>query len=175
MVVDAITEHMSLVPEGEWELLEQTGMSKFWTVAVKGSNSLAGRRVRKVLSSLKQDDGQWKKVWAETPKGKVQVFMGPDKSKKTVQTEMATKKMVDILCKAKPDLAKSFTSHKAQGIIFHDWEDLALVEVEDAKSPPRVAWQKEFAKTLGLDTDELAEKFSAACQRRKPRKEMWCS
>eukprot|EP00973_Karenia_brevis_P026488 3655552-Karenia_brevis.AAC.1 len=73
------------------------GISRDWAVklvGVGGSGSTAGR-AKKVMQALREDDGEWGKMYAEMLTGATtQMFVSPDKSPKQRKTEIASKRLL---------------------------------------------------------------------------------
>ena len=137
--------------------LRGDGISRFFSMQFKGTPNLASEKVSRVLRSL-HVDGEWKKVLVADPTDHlVQIFMGPDKSKKQEKVEMSVKRLGGILTRAKvPDIF----ARRRDGVVLSKWQPLARVQVcgpQDIK----LLWDRELVSQLGIDTNKITEEFNA--------------
>eukprot|EP00973_Karenia_brevis_P019812 2716235-Karenia_brevis.AAC.1 len=66
-----------------------------------------------------------------------------------------------------------FFVDKYQGVVSHNWEDLAKLEVVNAEDLPLIYWDNEFVTKYGIDKERVAQEFSASLSRSSARDARW--
>ena len=113
-------------------------LGRVFDVRMCGDPGLAARRAGKFLSSLRGPDGSWRDTSVPLPGGgQTRVFVGPDKSRRQVQLEVAGKRALAACKEVLP--TRPWFLRRRDGVLSADWVPLAKVEV-DEHSPPRLKW-----------------------------------
>ena len=134
-------------------------VGQYFTFQFLGAPNLARDRARKVLQSLRQEDGSWDRFLVKNPEGSlVQVFLGPDKSPKQVKTEILSKKLAAII------EAKGFNevhANRRQGQVCVSWRPLCMVEITGRESAD-ILWDTEYAVQIKIDRASVHNAFQTA-------------
>ena len=139
-------------------------ISRFFTIQFKGTANIASVRTSQVLDSLKSDEG-WKRVLVPAPDQKsIQLYLGPDKSPKRVQTEIMSKKLFEVLDKLG---VGDLHLQRRTGQIYADWKPLAMVEVV-SKEQCNLLWDADLREELKINKDDVLEKFKCPNRRLVP-------
>ena len=140
---------------------------KFFIVTFLGSVNLAGERVERTLSTVKDDEGKWESVFVDdNEEGQIQIYLGRDKSDRMRATEIATKKLPEILVELHG--SKDFFPKKFDGEVHSDWRPLAKVDVV-SKSECKLLWETSYADELGIERAKVADLFKARNSRASAR------
>ena len=147
-------------------------VDKWFVVQFKGAPDISSRHVRTILDSIKLEDGKWVRVMAsEDGKKEVQIFLGPDKSKKQIRTEVLTKKLVRIF---ESQGVKDIDANRWKGQVMVSWQPIALVQVL-SKDEAELLFDAEYCKTLKIDKDAIRSLFMAETPTRSPLTTQWSS
>ena len=119
---------------------------------------MAQRRVRKVLDSQRRADGTWDEVVVASPLGAaLRVYLGPDKSLKTIRTEQASKRLrraVECVC-----AGRRVDVVRRTGAVCIDWVQAAKIEVR-SESETVVLWNPVAVRDFKMDKDQIMQQFN---------------
>ena len=142
--------------------LEGPMVGKSFTIKFNGEPGRAGICARKALSRMRSSNGTWRSLVASTHgHGDCKVFVNEDKSKKTIETEMATKKIARITKTLVPKL--QIHEVRRDGIIASDWIPFIKI-VAEIEGDPQLLWHTESVSRLGINSQAIEEQFWAECR-----------
>ena len=154
--------------------------SKAYTIKFTGPTGTAKQRVQKVLASQRRADGTWNEysVKVRDPSDDsgdgrlklVRLSIGEDKSSKQIATEIAGKKLRDILSEVYP--AKQFYLSKADGKISSNWINIAMVVPQPDKSVT-IDWQVNSPLYSSINVEDVAVRFRLANGSAAATQEVW--
>ena len=138
--------------------LKGKAIDRWFVASFKGTPDISQRNVRSTLDSLRNEDGHWERVLVDDvsldSQGRplqVQIFLGPDKSKKQVKTEVLTKKLGGILF----DLGiKDIDTRRFKGEVLASWQPLAMVQVNGPQET-EILWDAVYRDSLGIDKERV--------------------
>ena len=113
------------------------------------------------LDSLRDEEGNWESVLvndiARDNKGaplQVQIFPGPDKSKKQIQTEVLTKRLGGIL--SKEFGIQDIDTRRYKGEVLASWQPLAMVQV-NGPMETEILWDAVFRDSLNINKERVKD------------------
>jgi hypothetical protein len=148
-------------PKGSYEVRGGV-LAKRFTVAFKGTNGLAARKVKKALGSL-FSDGVWPSLSAtRTDKAVEAIYGSADKFLSTIALERATKALTRAFEEAYTQF--EFFSFKKDSAVALEWHYLAVLACNDSTREITGPWDKElcsskastFSKSNHSDQDQQA-------------------
>ena len=157
-----------------WELLgEADKPSKHFAIRFKGGGKAGQRGAERALSLLRSDDG-WEQLWSRDCGGRdVQIFAGPDKSRRQVRLEVATKKHTQTCADSFPD--KTWRSNRAAGIVKCNGLEVVSLCVANQHMPPAYKYKYANLKEVGVRREELEAIFSSLEKSRDSTDDdQWC-
>ena len=111
---------------------------------------------------MRRGDGTWRSLEADgAGDRKVPVSVGPDKSRKTIATEIALKRIKGALETANPTM-RFWVDRSAQTITSR-WQPVLRVEA-DPVEPPTITWCTSGLANLGLSRETLEPVAEGAVQ-----------
>eukprot|EP00973_Karenia_brevis_P071179 9889189-Karenia_brevis.AAC.1 len=126
--------------EGTWEVLGESESSRSFVVEFKGNETTAARRCEKFLGSLRKSKTEWHTLTASSTEGESKTLaIGPDKSKRQVRTELAGKRLIQILKSQTPNekyFMQKFGGSESYVLIQNAWQDVARIEATEEAEPP---------------------------------------
>eukprot|EP00973_Karenia_brevis_P003088 425008-Karenia_brevis.AAC.1 len=152
-------------------------VAKTFTVHFQGNTGRAARLARKALGLQRQADGSWVEHKVVSTLGEaVKVFFNPDKSPKQRRVEAASKRLLAVLKENAPSdfNPNGLTVRRKEGIIQHQWQDLAKVVVDKRDDPTQLLFSQRFA-TLGYNKQGIIDKFSNYSLSGSSEGTVWCS
>jgi hypothetical protein len=133
-------------------------LGRRFTIKFKAEPHLAARRARKASLALRTVDGTWREFTVATPAGEAtRIFISEDKSAKTTQLEMATKRLHKAI--SEYSTAKAHMVKK-DGVVTIDWVPIAKVEVSSGE-PAQVLWHPQAIEKHNIDKEKVLERFAA--------------
>lgn len=104
-------------------------VSTKWTMQFKGETRKAARRADTFMEQLRGPGG-WKDVTVQLPSGGTErIYISPDKSLKTVRTEIHTKKLKDILTRLY--LEHAFYPQRRDGVVAARYKPVVKLDVRE--------------------------------------------
>ena len=141
--------------------IDHNPLSSQHVLRFKVEAATAARYVTQLLAAQRLDKFTWKRHECKSAEGKpVDFFINPDKSAKTVRTEIQTKKLQAILKSAHDGRAFECRS-RAAGVITTGWRQLVKVDVIDEHSTI-LRWNLTVLATTPIDKSAIANDFIAA-------------
>jgi len=139
--------------------------SKSYSVRVEGSAQVASKWVRKVLDNQRLETSLWRKYYGNSLEKDSDnkcvtklLFLNPDKNSKQVKSEMATRKLVQILTTSQS--GKKFYASREDHIVSVGFKALARV-VAYSQFDIRVQWNMELARSEGVNRGEIMSAFES--------------
>ena len=136
-------------------------LSQSWTLQFHGdqgstaaaSLAAATKRCRSAMSALRLSSSSWLELWAFTPNEEwAQLFVSPDKSPSRRATEVATKKLAEIVSPLVPTGAGEVKTMKPEGVIFINWVPLVKV-IPLPSGIVNLEWNNPLVGHLNLDKE----------------------
>ena len=135
------------------------GISKFWTIEFNGEQGLGMRRAKKALQCLRTQDGSYDELFVTTPnKHRVRAYTSADRSPKTIQLEIHTKRLLGAAKAAHPQA--QWHCLKRDGVVTIAWQQAIRIVVNQDKSY-EIKWNNKVATEQNLDKDKITEAFVA--------------
>ena len=117
-----------------------------------GEESLAARRAKQLLDSLKLGGGKYKDQLVRSPDNvNIQYYLNPDKPPCQVRKEILGKELLEIFKTAKPDA--TFTLQRVEAKIWANKKPICTVKVL-SENEARLSWEE--SRRIGLHI-ELAQ------------------
>jgi hypothetical protein len=122
----------------------------------------SAQRVRKVLMAQRIGAREWRQYTVQTYDAGLQPMrVNPDKNSKTISTEIAAKKLLEVLATQAPS-KKFFASRDVRGEIQHQWVECLKLDLT-SRTCARILWKGEGSKqspsSLGLDKSAVESAF----------------
>ena len=129
--LDILLEACKLKKEEVEIIGSDNTLSRRWSVSfarkIKGTHTLAARRVANVMGSLRGDDGQWREMEVRTPKGgKARLFVNRDQNPQQGAVERHTK-FARAAVEEVVGVDSSVTMQKRDGTVAIDWHPVVRV------------------------------------------------
>ena len=127
-------------------------------VRFRGEESLAARRAKQLLDSLKLGGGKYKDQLVDSPdKVKIQYYLNPDKPPCQVRKEILGKELFEILKTAKPDA--TFTLQRVEAKIWANKKPICTVKVL-SENEARLSWEESRRVGLNIDLAQVEPAFA---------------
>ena len=123
-----------------------------------GEESLAARRAKQLLDSLKLGGGKYKDQLVGSPDNvKIQYYLNPDKPPCQVRKEILGKELFEILKTAKPDA--TFTLQRVEAKIWANKKPICTVKVL-SENEARLSWEESRRVGLNIDLAQVEPAFA---------------
>ena len=155
----------------QWQLLGDDKPSKHWAIRFPNGGS---RATEKALDLLKDEKGQWQPLYALDHEGhQVRIFAGPDKSRKQIRLEVATKNVVRELDGA--IAGKVWHGIRSKGIVQCDGVDVMQLDVAQQRQDPAMLWKHKNLQKVSVDKEAIAAVARRSFHGRASDEDEWCS
>ena len=142
------------------------GLGKNFRLKFEGETNQAGRRVKKLLASLRQSNGKWEEITIDTPSGdKEKLYLGPDRSANDMSCAFRAK----LLGEAISELNQGMDVHtnRRSGVVSSNWKTLASLRVQSGYEA--IEWEADIAAANAVDTTKVEALFAEKLQARQKR------
>ena len=152
----------NMVPGTDFDYVgDASVLSNDWVIAFRGLEGVAAKKAQSCLRRLKLGVNSYEEFWAETPTGSwVQVFVGGDKSAKQVTTEVASKRMKEIVA-GQISQGESVTAARREGVVCLDQIPLVII-LPQANGDTHCKWNEPLLTKAKLDKARLIACFEEA-------------
>ena len=166
VVQDAIASTLSEAAAGENWAFEGPEVGQRFVVRFSGAGGLGAQRCAKFLQSLKKANNEYARFYVSVAGSSqnVEMFMGADKSAKTIRTEVCTKKLKQAVEALHPTLAGRTHANRRDGRVSVDWVPLARITVPTKEATPVITWNHAVCALHGIETVAAKNKFLDLCE-----------
>ena len=150
--------------------IEGEQLGKFYALRFTGEPNRAGRRLNKIMDSLRGPAGDWREIEASTPTGKnVKVYVNRDRNPRQVKEETLGKRLQKAVLQQLERKGTSMHTYfkKRDNTLFVNWEPVAKLVVEGPEVFT-VRWNLSAAEPLQLDRDAIVASLDNARESANP-------
>ena len=163
---EAIASALSEAAAGENWKVEGPEVGQRFVVRFSGAGALAAQRCAKFLQSLRKANNEFARFYVSVAGSSqnVEIFLGADKSAKTIRTEMCTKKLKQAIEVLHPTLSGRTQANRRDGRVSIDWVPLARISVPTKEAIPVIVWNHAVCALHGIETVAAKNKFLDLCE-----------
>ena len=152
-----VEQEMGLTPAAYEVVAEE--LSKYFVVKFKGAAGLGEARAKKFLQ-LQRVGADWRRLSAKDERNQDQpLFIDGDKSRRMVKTELITKRLAASL---NARIKQQFFGRRSQGKVFHAWQPVARVLVQENAEDFTIEWNPAKVTELGIPREAITQEVRAA-------------
>ena len=136
-------------------------LGRYFSIKFEGDHGTDLRRLQQAFGSLRSRTGEWRKFAVDGPNDtKINLFIGKDKSKAQVRSEIGVKRLFEVVQQALPLEPSAVHLLRRDKQVAYKWQPMVRLDLDGDAF--QLKWNGPVATAAGVDRAAFEASFRAA-------------
>ena len=158
-VLDAWLEEAAI--DKQFYKIQGDTLGRYFSIKFEGDHGTDLRRLQQAFGTLRSRTGEWRKFAVDGPSGsKINLFIGKDKSKAQVRSEIGVKRLFEVVQQALPLEPSAVHLLRRDKQVAYKWQPMVRLDMDGDAF--KLKWNGPVVTAAGVDRVAIETAFRTA-------------